>query len=99
VNSDELKRLRQKYYNLLDDLNYTIKKLSNVPKELETAENNLKLSFVIDEEPIDNKKLLIESNKIEKNISKLANHVSKIEKIINKLTRMIAEAELKEETS
>jgi predicted nucleic acid-binding Zn-ribbon protein len=99
TSSVELKRLRQRYYNLIDDLNSAIRNLSKVPSELEDAENYLADSFTLEETPIDNRKIEAYSSKIESDISKLRGHISKIEVIIEKLSRKILDAELEEKMS
>ena len=93
----ELRRLRQRYYDLKGNLSYALGYLSKVPNELDDAKNYLASSFTIDETSIDGRSLQNYSEAISSAISDLRSHISKIEYAIRVLDDRIEDLERMEE--
>lgn len=94
--SYELKSLRTKYYNLVDDLKLGLSSLREVPRELVDASNSLENSFAVNDESIDKKALQKCEDRIDDIISNLKIHISEIERAIDRLNEEIEAREIEE---
>lgn len=85
-NSNDIDRLRRRYYNLRDNVNVLISKVTVAKNDLKNA-CAIGQSFSINGEAADGGKIIARSRELDTIISNLKSIVRKIDDKINELTR------------